>query len=486
MALDLRQNLKLSQQLLMTPQLQQAIKLLQLSRAELEQYVVSELAENPVLEEAQQSLNTNDADEAREQTSEQALTEHLNSAPETVDSLNDGGKQEVDWEVLSRLAESGGQTTKPRKSKDGDEAPNYENILTKSETLRDYLAEQARDVGFSDHEKEIAAKLIGNVSARGYLETDIEQFCREEGYDFDLVDGVLDTLQRFDPPGVCARTLAECLLNQLREKKVNDPILISIVSEHLEELAKKNYVKIARTLKVSLNEVIEAAAYLVKLDPTPGSKFLDEAVLYIVPDVYVFKDSGQWVVALNEDGLPNLAINDHYRDMLGDMRKGDEKNYISDRLRAANWLIKSVYQRQRTIFRVTECIVKKQQEFFEKGTRFLKPLVLKAVAEEVELHESTISRVTTNKYVHTPRGIFELKYFFSGSVGTTAGEELASESVKTLIRDLIREEDPRKPLSDQKIVEMLADRGINLARRTVAKYREKSKILSSSKRKKYF
>jgi RNA polymerase sigma-54 factor len=277
-------------------------------------------------------------------------------------------------------------------------------------------------------------------------------------------------------------------LIQLRADKLRNGIVEQIVEDHLHDLETRNYQVISKALKISMEKVIENVAIIAELEPVPGRKFGGENAQYIIPDVYVFKLGNEWVVSLNEEGLPQLKLSDFYRDMLTTKEaKGNDKNYLQEKMKSAQWLIKSIQQRQRTIFKCTESIVARQKDFFEHGVEHLKPMILKDIAEDIGMHESTISRVTSNKYVHTPRGIFELKYFFNSSVARSdGGDSVASESVKRMISDIVKGEDPRQPLSDQTIVEMLEKKGIQLARRTVAKYREQLNILPSSKRKKYF
>jgi RNA polymerase sigma-54 factor len=319
------------------------------------------------------------------------------------------------------------------------------------------------------------------------LTQSIEDLAASEGFSLEQFEDILDTIQRLDPPGVGARDLKECLLIQLRGAHLKNGIVEVIVANHLPELETRNFAQIGKVMKITLQQVIDNVAIIAEFEPVPGRQFGNNEAQYITPDVYVFKLGDEWIVNLNEDGLPRLRISNFYMDMMTDKKsKGDDKNYITDKMKAAEWLIKSIRQRQRTIYRVTECIVQRQREFFEHGVQFLKPMILKDVAEDISMHESTISRVTNNKYVHTPRGVFELKYFFNSSVTRADGQDMASESVKRMISELIKAEDAKRPLSDQRIVEILEEKGIQLARRTVAKYREQLHILPSSKRKKFY
>ena len=305
-----------------------------------------------------------------------------------------------------------------------------------------------------------------------------------------MVEAVLRKVQEFDPPGVAARDLKECLFNQTIALGLSNSSVVPIIQNHLHDLEKKDYNRIARKLKIPLSEVIEAVMLITHLYPKPGNAYTEEKVQTIIPDVYVFKVGDEYKVVVNDDGLPRLRISNYYREVLEgiDGREASEnsKKYIRERVQSASWLIKSIQQRQRTIFKVTESIVKSQKNFFDKGIDYLRPLVLRDIADDVEMHESTVSRVVTNKYMHTPRGVFELKYFFSSSIKTSDGDGIASKSVKEAIRKIIVEEDPHSPLSDKEIVKRLGDMGIEIARRTIAKYREMMRILPSSRRKKYF
>ncbi|MFK7823897.1 MAG: RNA polymerase factor sigma-54 [Oligoflexales bacterium] len=485
MALDLRQSLKLSQQLLMTPQLQQAIKLLQLSRIELEQFVSQQLAENPILEEASDNQESAEKD-AVERTSDDAMQDQLSSVSSIVDDVSEGEKKEIDWEALSRVQEASSQPASVSKKSHDDEHPNYENLSSNRKSLTEHLMTQIGESDLDQEEKNLAAVLIGNLSEKGYLDLDWDEFCREQEIDSDFAEGVLDTIQRFHPPGIAARNLQECLLIQIREHHLKNGLVEKIVGSHMKELETRNYSLIAKSMKISLDEVVKNAATIAELDPIPAREFGGDPTYHVIPDVYVFKMSGKWIVSLNDDGLPNLRINSFYKEIAQDRTVGKDKEYVQEKLKSAQWLIKSIQQRQKTIFKVTECIVEKQKDFFEKGVQFLKPMVLRDIAEDIGMHESTISRVTTSKYVHTPRGIFELKYFFNSSVARAGGGDVASESVKVMIKEIVDGESPQKPYSDQKIVAILEEKGVKLARRTVAKYREQLGILPSSKRKKYF
>ena len=480
MALELKQRLKFSQQLQMTPQLQQAIRLLQLSRLELGEFISEQLAENPVLEESDETSSV------PENTEEQAITEHITGAADIVDNITPEGNSEVDWENLARMKEAAQQSPATRQ-RDNDGVPHYENVATRAQSLSEHLSQQIAELGFSEAELRVAALIIGNLDERGYIAGELNEICQREYVSADELTEVLDTVQRLDPSGVGARDLQECLLIQLRNSKRKNGIVERIVERHLPLLVTRNFQVIARDLGITIEQVIENVQIISDLEPNPGRQFGAEAVQYITPDVYVFKSSDKWIVSLNEEGLPQVKISNHYRELFSDQKRGSkDRSYVSGKLKEAEWLIKSIQQRQSTIYRVTRGIVDKQRDFFEHGIEHLKPMILKDIAKELDLHESTISRVTSAKYAHTPRGIFELKFFFNSAVAGTKGAGVASETVKRSIATLVRNEDPKRPHSDQALVEMLEKDGIQLARRTVAKYREQLNIPPSNKRKKFF
>jgi RNA polymerase sigma-54 factor len=368
---------------------------------------------------------------------------------------------------------------------DTDDLPSLEATLTRSESLFDHLEWQLNMSELTDEGKAIGQMILGNIDADGYIkEPPMADIAADAEVEEELVEVVLEKIQTFDPVGIGARSLAECMLIQAIHYGEDDDMVVKIIRSHLGNLEKKNYQAIARDLKVQLEEVYEAAKVIMEFDPRPGRQYSADEPRYITPDVYVHKVGDKYFVVPNDDGLPKLKISSFYRSALDDSKGA--KEYIQDKLRSAQWLIRSIQQRQRTIIKVTESIIKFQREFFDKGIAFLKPLILRDVAEDIGMHESTISRVTTAKYVHTPQGIYELKFFFNSGISRTNGEDLASQAVKSKIKKIISDEDSKKPLSDQKIVEALKTTGIDIARRTVAKYREQMGILSSSKRKQVF
>jgi RNA polymerase sigma-54 factor len=496
MALEIKQHLKLSQQLVMTPQLQQAIKLLQLSRMELVDLVRNEMVENPVLEDSTETVPESERAPGEEKKPEDMSLEGLDQErppPADVDTERaertgevkaDGtAVREIDWD--NYLDNYSMAPPMPSYRPTGEELPSLENTLTRKPSLFDHLVWQLKMGSMTREEEQVGMLIIGNINPSGYLnEPTIEEIAAEAGVAVELAERVLRRVQEFDPVGVAARNLKECLLIQAQHAGEDDEIVVRMINDHLGNLEKKNYQAIARDLKQPLEEIIEAVKVIAAFDPKPGRLYAEEDPVYITPDVYVHKVGDKYFVVPNDDGLPKLKISSFYRSALSGSPQARE--YIQDKLRSAQWLIRSIQQRQRTIVKVTESIIKFQREFFDKGINYLKPLILRDVAEDISMHESTISRVTTNKYVHTPQGIFELKYFFNSGINRTDGDEIASESVKNKIRDIIAKEDQRKPLSDQRIVELLRDQNIDIARRTVAKYREQLGILSSSKRKQLF
>lgn len=493
--MEIKQQLRQSQQLVMTPQLQQAIKLLQMSRMELEGVVREELLENPVLEdqteigEASPRTVQLEAKPAPENsTIDQAVAQDDRASEKSVQG-EEKKVEEIDWErYLENHAMQGPPPSTGRMS--DDDLPGVEATLTRGEGLGEHVAWQIRMGDFTDEELRFVSLVIGNLDDNGYLtledtvaEDIVPKLAAEAEIDPEDAEEVLHMIQRLDPIGVGSRDLRECLLVQADVQGLDD-LVKDVLDRHLANLERKNYQAIAKDLKVAVEEIYDVAQMIAELEPRPGRDYVSEEPRYIVPDVYVSKVGNDYVVQSNDDGMPRLKISGFYRAaMAGDPKA---KEYIQNKLRSAQWLIRSIDQRRKTIVRVTECIVEKQRDFFDFGIEYLKPMILRDVAETVGMHESTISRVTSNKYVATPRGVFELKYFFNSAIRRESQEDIASESVKQAIKKIISGEDERDPHSDQKIVEILAQQDIVIARRTVAKYREMLGILSSSKRKKYF
>ncbi len=462
----------------MTPQLQQAIKLLQLSRLELASMIQQEMEENPALDEIV-SETPGEVERSEDPPEESKVDENLKEV-----TIEEQVGNDIDWESYINEYNSTGRVHTER---DFQEAPNYEAFTSAKETLEDHLQWQLLMHGLTDEEQQVGSQIIGNLNIDGYLCASIEEIAEAGLFSIDLVENVLKTMQNFNPPGVCARDLQETLLIQLAHLGIKDPIIELIIKNHIKNLENKNYKKIANTLNITIDKVISAIHIIKYLEPKPGRQFATGEPHYIIPDIHVYKDGDDFKITMNDDGLPKLKINRLYRDAVsnGTELSKETKTYLNDKMQSASWLIKSIHQRQKTIYAVMESIIKFQREFFEKGVAYLKPMILKDVAEDINMHESTISRVTTNKYTYTPQGLFELKYFFNSSIQRTNGETMASESVKDRIRTLIDQEDSKSPLSDNTITKLLANANIKIARRTVAKYREMLRILPSSKRKQF-
>jgi len=471
MGYELKQELRLSQKLLLTPQLRLAIKLLQLTRQELVDVIRQELEENPALEEG---IENSEPLPAKEKINEIEWQDYLEGAGNLAGTL-------------------------PNFSVDGEDEF-YEKASSGGVSLREHLLWQLNYSNLGERERKIGEFIIGNIDEDGYLRVldrgdlneeeykvkTVEEISRLIGVGVNDVEDVLEFIQEADPPGAGARTLRECLILQAKRLPERNSVVEDVILNHLESLAKKDYKTIGRVMGISFENVVSAAKIITEtLKPLPGAGFgMDEARV-IVPDVYMEKVGSEYVVLLNEDGMPRLRLSRYYRNMLesnGEMAVS-AKGYIQERIRSALWLIKSVHQRQRTFKRVAESIVRFQKDFLDRGLQYLKPLVLRDVALDIGMHESTVSRVTANKYAQTPRGIFELKYFFSTGLGKSDGSNTTAEYIKEKIRFIIEKEDPKKPLSDQQIVERLREFDIVLARRTVAKYREEFGFLPSSRRK---
>jgi RNA polymerase sigma-54 factor len=505
MGMEMKLQFKLQQQLVMTPQLVQAIRLLQLSRLELVDEVRKELDGNPVLADEVTDPGGRQRDKGQTGTGELTVDERTRPNEERPEPNTDMGAREtekhvkeVDWEQFLENRQL--QQAPPSNRGGFDELPPIEQNLTKPTNLRDHLVWQLQMSDFVENERRFAELVIGNLDERGYLDLaggegpdgaarpdlTIEDLAREAELDPEDAPEVLAIIQRFDPVGVAARDLKECLLVQA-EVLGYDETEKAIIREHLHNVERRNFPAIAKALKISLEEVYESVQEIQRLESIPARNFaeVDDRTIAITPDVYVIKDGDRFVVTDNDKGLQRLYINENLAQRM--LKDPKAKEFISEKLRSAQWLIRAIEQRRRTIIKVTECIVEKQRQFLERGVAYLKPMILRDVAESVGMHESTISRVTSNKYVHTPQGLFELKYFFNSSISRFDEEDIASEAVKQAIKKIILAEDKDNPHSDQAIVKILEDQdNIKIARRTVAKYREMLGILSSSKRKKMF
>ncbi|ELI6031625.1 RNA polymerase factor sigma-54 [Escherichia coli] len=468
--------LRLSQQLAMTPQLQQAIRLLQLSTLELQQELQQALESNPLLEQ----IDTHEEIDTRETQDSETL--------DTADALEQKEMPEelpldASWDTIYTAGTPSGTSG----DYIDDELPVYQGETT--QTLQDYLMWQVELTPFSDTDRAIATSIVDAVDDTGYLTVPLEDILEsmgDEEVDIDEVEAVLKRIQRFDPVGVAAKDLRDCLLIQLSQFDKTTPWLEEarlIISDHLDLLANHDFRTLMRVTRLKEDVLKEAVNLIQSLDPRPGQSIQTGEPEYVIPDVLVRKHNGHWTVELNSDSIPRLQINQHYASMCNNARNDDDSQFIRSNLQDAKWLIKSLESRNDTLLRVSRCIVEQQQAFFEQGEEYMKPMVLADIAQAVEMHESTISRVTTQKYLHSPRGIFELKYFFSSHVNTEGGGEASSTAIRALVKKLIAAENPAKPLSDSKLTSLLSEQGIMVARRTVAKYRESLSIPPSNQRK---
>ncbi|MFU1670003.1 RNA polymerase factor sigma-54 [Escherichia coli] len=468
--------LRLSQQLAMTPQLQQAIRLLQLSTLELQQELQQALESNPLLEQ----IDTHEEIDTRETQDSETL--------DTADALEQKEMPEelpldASWDTIYTAGTPSGTSG----DYIDDELPVYQGETT--QTLQDYLMWQVELTPFSDTDRAIATSIVDAVDDTGYLTVPLEDILEsmgDEEIDIDEVEAVLKRIQRFDPVGVAAKDLRDCLLIQLSQFDKTTPWLEEarlIISDHLDLLANHDFRTLMRVTRLKEDVLKEAVNLIQSLDPRPGQSIQTGEPEYVIPDVLVRKHNGHWTVELNSDSIPRLQINQHYASMCNNARNDGDSQFIRSNLQDAKWLIKSLESRNDTLLRVSRCIVEQQQAFFEQGEEYMKPMVLADVAQAVEMHESTISRVTTQKYLHSPRGIFELKYFFSSHVNTEGGGEASSTAIRALVKKLIAAENPAKPLSDSKLTSLLSEQGIMVARRTVAKYRESLSIPPSNQRK---
>ncbi|HBB7819376.1 TPA: RNA polymerase factor sigma-54 [Escherichia coli] len=468
--------LRLSQQLAMTPQLQQAIRLLQLSTLELQQELQQALESNPLLEQ----IDTHEEIDTRETQDSETL--------DTADALEQKEMPEelpldASWDTIYTAGTPSGTSG----DYIDDELPVYQGETT--QTLQDYLMWQVELTPFSDTDRAIATSIVDAVDETGYLTVPLEDILEsigDEEIDIDEVEAVLKRIQRFDPVGVAAKDLRDCLLIQLSQFDKTTPWLEEarlIISDHLDLLANHDFRTLMRVTRLKEAVLKEAVNLIQSLDPRPGQSIQTGEPEYVIPDVLVRKHNGHWTVELNSDSIPRLQINQHYASMCNNARNDGDSQFIRSNLQDAKWLIKSLESRNDTLLRVSRCIVEQQQAFFEQGEEYMKPMVLADIAQAVEMHESTISRVTTQKYLHSPRGIFELKYFFSSHVNTEGGGEASSTAIRALVKKLIAAENPAKPLSDSKLTSLLSEQGIMVARRTVAKYRESLSIPPSNQRK---
>ncbi len=479
MALESRLELKLQQKLVLTPQLQMAIKLLQMPQLELSQTLTQELVENPFLEEL------------TEVSSKEEMTKEERESSEPDDSAT-RDDSEIPLEKLMGFSST--EDYFDERSYDGRDLgyfspdnvtqPSFEYFLSTSSDLFDHLIWQLRLSKEEENVRSVGETIIGNIDENGYLKITNEEIADIANTDIETVERAVKLVQSFDPPGIAARDIKECLQLQLKVLQLEGTLVDTLVSKNLDMLGKRKYPQLSKLYNVPLEDIMAAVKIIEGLDPKPGSNFSSAAVNYITPDVYIMKTDSGYQIVLNDEGLPRLRISSYYQRLLSQKNAipKEDRQFLEDKLRSAIWLMKSLDQRNKTIYRVTECILNFQRDFFDKGVNFLKPLNLKDIASELGLHESTISRVTSNKYLSCPRGIYGFRFFFSNAIPSDSGE-ISATTVKQMVKKIIAEEDSSKPLSDMSIVDIFKSQNINIARRTIAKYREELKIPSQSQRK---
>jgi RNA polymerase sigma-54 factor len=481
--MEMKHGLHLQQKhtLVMTQRLQQALKLLQVPTLELQQILQTELQQNPLLEEVLEY------DESEEPVAEADGGEPpapvADTDPEREVTVKDEEEKSLaEWEEYWRDGYDGHYSRGEVQSAEDF----YEKVPITIQTLSDYLEAQLRLATSDPDWLRIGEYLIGTMDDRGYLTmTDVE-VAEALGVELEKVTEMVEILKTFDPPGVAAHDLQECLLIQLRIREEDGSLAHQIVEKEFENLKERRYHEIARALKISIEQVQEAADVVATLNPRPGNEIAAEEAKYVIPDLIVERVDEDYVVYLNDRNVPRLRVSNAYRELLLQRKKGDEtQEYILGKLNSAKWLIQTIEQRRRTMVKVMNCIVEQQRAFFDKGISQLRPLTLQQVASQIGMHESTVSRVTNNKYVQTPRGVFELKFFFSSGLETSSGEDMSAKTARDIIQNLIDSEDKKEPLSDQRIAEILHARGLRIARRTVAKYREQMNILPARYRKRH-
>jgi len=482
MGIELKLQMRLGQRLVMTPMLQQAIKLLPMTRLELVQAIQIEIEQNPLLEEDTETEEpeeeeNNSGDETKETIFEEQTT------LEKPEKEKEKESEEIDWDAYMQSDLYDGRT-----GEGYVEFPNLENTLKQNESIEEHLMWQLSCSSVTEEEYKLGSIIVGNINNEGYLEESLENLAEEGNLPLDEMEDALILVQSLDPPGVGARNLKECLLLQLENNGAQSALMKNLISNHLEELDERNFKKLAKILDVSIDDIVGAMKAMRELDPKPAIQFNPDEAHYITPDLYVVKMDNEYQVYLNDDDTPHLRINSYYKSILKNKskEKNQEREYLENKFRSALWMIKSIEQRRQTMLKVGRSLCKFQREFLDKGLNYLKPLILKDVADDIEMHESTISRVTTNKYIYTTQGLFELKYFFHSSVGSYLGSDMSSVRVKEMIRVICKDEDQSKPYTDDQIVKLLQSKNVKIARRTVTKYRKDLKIPATSKRKRLF
>ncbi|HRI86838.1 MAG TPA: RNA polymerase factor sigma-54 [Candidatus Hydrogenedentes bacterium] len=471
MHMEHRLSQTLSQRLMLTQKMQQAIQILQLSGMELEQYVQQELEQNPVLEQLIKEPKAEAGPPAAEGSADGAPIE------DTAFNLDDYANQ---WDFRKE------GTDFSRNPDLGERRDHYQNSITKEESFTSRLLTQLRMAAPDELTYTIGELIVGDINNKGYFTGSLEEIAKEAGATLADAERVLRLVQRFEPTGVGARDIVECLILQIDVIYPDVPELKVLVSKHLEELEHRQIPKIAKEMRITPERVEELKGLLSKLDPWPGLEYSSEPAQYVTPDVIVEKIDEEYVVYLSDDSIPALRISEHYRKMMGNGKvTREEKQYLRDKVESAKWLIRNIEQRQQTILRIARAIVDVQYEFLDRGIEFIKPLTLQEIADKVGVHEATVSRTTRGKYMQTPQGLYEMKFFFSPGLRRDSGDAQSSKSVQSIIKKMIEEEDKNKPLSDQKIADLLKTKGLNIARRTVTKYREALGILPTSMRRSY-
>lgn len=485
MGMDMKLSMKLSQRLIMTPMLQQAIKLLPMTRMELISSIRSELEENPFLEELQPEEETQELEPgaAASAEAEAPVAQGFEEETTVKEPIENMRAEERDWDSYFQEEAYEGGTGEGYQEK-----PSIENTLKSSESLHDHLLWQLNVTVLDPRLNEIGQMIISDVDDDGFFKTGLDEIAAETGATAEECAAVLAVIKNFDPSGVAAADMKECLLIQAEALEPDDPIIRELIQGHLQSLSDRNYQRIAKELGVDVERIMEAVEFIRCLDPAPGRTFNPDRTHYVVPDLYLVKMDDDYQVLLNDDGIPKLKINPYYRNLLKgkDGVQESAREFVENKFRAAEWLVKSIEQRRQTMMKVGRSIVKFQRGFLDHGMSHLKPLVLKNVADDIGMHESTISRVTRNKYIHTPQGILELKYFFHSGVNSYLGNTVSSVRVKEMIRKIVMDEDAKKPATDDHIVKMLEMQDVKIARRTVTKYRKELKIPPASKRKRIY
>ena len=480
MEMKLNANLKMSQKLVMTPMLQQAIKLLPLARLELALKVRQEIMDNPVLEEI---LEEEDPQEDQETPDESEPAEPKESfdVPQEKETEHTLENPDMDWDTYFQDNIDRGSSAESY-----TERPSIEATYKKEPSLHDHLLWQLNLSLNNDREKFIGTCIIGNIQNDGYLCADISDICEISQAEEGEVSDVLKIIQGFEPTGVGARSLKECLMIQARADENCTPLVLKLIDNYLDRLEERYLLKVSAELKIRVEAIIEAVKKISVYNPKPGQTISSEQIDYVVPDIFVIKTEKGYDVTLNDDGIPKIRISPYYKNLLKTSGKGETKDYLEDKQRSALWLIKSIDQRRQTIYKVGKSIVKLQEEFLDQGLSYLKPMVLKDVAKDIEMHESTVSRITTNKYIDTPQGVFELKFFFHSGIKSYMGSSMSSIRVKNIIKEVVAEEDEKKPFTDDEMVQVLMRKNAKIARRTITKYRKDLNIPPASKRKRIF